>query len=855
MPPGTPYNGIIQPYRIRVDEFTTLDERKDGPLLYLLTHTHSDHLVGLTAKSFGHRVICSQDARVMLLNHEVYGERDLFAQELRVENIRTYAHLFVKPLMNSDGTAFVQGSRDLLRPIPLHTPTTIELTAKESVTVTLLDANHCLGAVMYLIEGPRGAVLHTGDFRAEPWFLESLKRNPFLQPYLASRNSVPKHGSNRLSKTLEAIYIDTACEEATDGLVELMDQFPETTYFFINVWTWGYEDILKAISRHFQQPIHVDRYKHKIYSKTSDPFLKSIITDEECTTRFHACERFARCSEVAVDDGPFHMNNISSTGKTVVYINAVNMDKQKWEEYCKETSDDLARGVNVRSLLVPLHRHSHLPELQRFVELFRPKSIVPNTLDPKLHGLDWAYVDRVFAPCLHPSSQNQVSDLASLQKRLGIDPRSVQRMDLGEDDDGDVSLKNIVGDKAATDIANRWADHGKLSSTLKFIREHLGEAENAFIDRLQGIETKQRSLSAKHLISEREKKAETSRYRGKVPDSDEETDDDEDAHTRTAEFFFGSPSGAAYKENYSWPSSSPSQSVEEVAVQQLTKVKAHGTPVADGSSRLNMLTPDSSPMVNKAGQSKGKGPAYPATPTKKPIRNTPSNRLSQLASSGKGKGKAVADSLSSPIQLIPRSKPKAPTSRLEDKGKKLRTFDSRGGFVFGAGRKEIIDVINIVSDDEMEHQEVKVEVENVEISSRDYKRKRTDSIHAETSYKRYRVSTSPFVESASTHERPIDKPLRHYPSSSSVSLGSASLRSIMTTPSSSMRSIGDNLSRASSSADLMTKEDELRAILEISARLAKNASKEEISQNYERKRSRQLQALESMQSLWSKGGD
>lgn len=34
-----------------------------------------------------------------------------------------------------------------------------------SVTVTFLDANHCVGAVMVLIEGYMGCVLYTGDIR------------------------------------------------------------------------------------------------------------------------------------------------------------------------------------------------------------------------------------------------------------------------------------------------------------------------------------------------------------------------------------------------------------------------------------------------------------------------------------------------------------------------------------------------------------------------------------------------------------------------------------------------------------------------------------------------------------------
>ena len=39
--------------------------------------------------------------------------------------------------------------------------------------------------------------------------------------------------------------------DATDGLVDLMGRFPVTTHFFINAWTWGYEDMLTAVAARF----------------------------------------------------------------------------------------------------------------------------------------------------------------------------------------------------------------------------------------------------------------------------------------------------------------------------------------------------------------------------------------------------------------------------------------------------------------------------------------------------------------------------------------------------------------------------------------------------------------------------
>lgn len=114
MPPGAPYNSFILPYRIRVDDFTTSTTQESAAALHLLTHTHSDHITGLSARSFGYKVVCSKDAKEMLLRHEVYAERELHQLELRAQKTRTYSHLKVDPLLQPDGTMFYGGSRDLL---------------------------------------------------------------------------------------------------------------------------------------------------------------------------------------------------------------------------------------------------------------------------------------------------------------------------------------------------------------------------------------------------------------------------------------------------------------------------------------------------------------------------------------------------------------------------------------------------------------------------------------------------------------------------------------------------------------------------------------------------------------------
>ncbi|KAI0263912.1 beta-lactamase-like protein [Gloeopeniophorella convolvens] len=350
MPPGTPYHGLIPPFPIRVDQFGAVPQLDAAPpALHLLSHTHSDHIVGLSAKSFASQIICSADAKEMLLKHEVYGARALVDAELRAEVRvgRTFGHLKVPPVVR-DGRVEYAGSRDLLKTLPLNTPTRIELSASQKITLTLIDANHCPGAVMFLVEGPDSAVLHTGDFRAEPWFLDDMRRNPFLQRYLAPMFPAPATpGSAPLFKTLDTIYLDTACmlsdkevptkADGTRDLVELMALLPPTTIFFINAWTWGYEEILRAVARAFHSQIHVDRYKHTVFSRLADPFLRSLVTLDASQTRFHACERFNRCSYADAEG--------------VVYINPVTMGKPKWAEYRAQTESRLRAAQPVTVLV------------------------------------------------------------------------------------------------------------------------------------------------------------------------------------------------------------------------------------------------------------------------------------------------------------------------------------------------------------------------------------------------------------------------------------------------------------------------------------------------------------------------
>ncbi|KAL2841396.1 beta-lactamase-like protein [Aspergillus pseudoustus] len=296
------FDGLVQEFPfISIDYFRKNPERPP-PLACFLSHAHSDHLQGL--ESFRAPFIyCSAATRELLLQIEKYPHRMNFNNGILESRRLHYKHL-----------------SKLLRPIPLNTPTEIDLTPRLSIRVTLLDANHCTGAVMFLIEGDGKAILYTGDIRSESWWIDSLIRHPVLIPYTL--------GNKRLDK----IYLDTTFANTShafhtfptkaEGLTELLrklEPYPEDTIFYFRAWTFGYEEVWMALSTALRSKIHVDRYQLGLYRSVASackegggaavaPSLcgyelgNRIVPgclSEDLQCRIHSCEPGVHCQAVS----------------------------------------------------------------------------------------------------------------------------------------------------------------------------------------------------------------------------------------------------------------------------------------------------------------------------------------------------------------------------------------------------------------------------------------------------------------------------------------------------------------------------------------------------------------------------
>ncbi|KAI7768122.1 hypothetical protein LZL87_011098 [Fusarium oxysporum] len=257
------FNGIVSEFPdIRIDFFRR-NAGAQPPLACFLSHVHSDHLAGIESlRSPLSSVYCSAATKEILLRLERYPCRINYAKGVLESTQQTFKHL-----------------RKVLKPLPLETPTSIELCPGREIQVTLFDANHCPGAVMFLVEGDNKAILYTGDIRSEPWFVNAISRNPNLIQYTSG------------IKTLDKIYLDTSFTEnvsfqtKAQGIAELLrkvSQYPSDTIFHLQAWTYGYEDVWLALSKALKSKIHVDDYKLRIYGS-----LKSNTTDSRFDTDIH----------------------------------------------------------------------------------------------------------------------------------------------------------------------------------------------------------------------------------------------------------------------------------------------------------------------------------------------------------------------------------------------------------------------------------------------------------------------------------------------------------------------------------------------------------------------------------------
>jgi glyoxylase-like metal-dependent hydrolase (beta-lactamase superfamily II) len=177
--------------------------------VYFLTHFHTDHMDGLTEGWDRGPLYCSDATAQLLLQ------------------VRKVSQKVVRK-----------------RPIDVSFHFTDPLTQMQ-LTATLVDADHCPGSVMVVLEGfPNGAVVHTGDFR----FHRGLCSSEALRRVADSKRCAQLYLDT--SWAHEAFQELPTKETSKMQLLDLIDRFPSEA-IVLHSHGLGDEELLAAVACQF----------------------------------------------------------------------------------------------------------------------------------------------------------------------------------------------------------------------------------------------------------------------------------------------------------------------------------------------------------------------------------------------------------------------------------------------------------------------------------------------------------------------------------------------------------------------------------------------------------------------------
>ncbi|XP_069489471.1 5' exonuclease Apollo-like [Ambystoma mexicanum] len=279
-------------------------QKKRHARLFFLSHMHSDHTAGLTS-TWRHRIYCSP-VTGKILHHQLQVKKSLICSlELAV------------------------GHKIDLDELGLQT-----------MTVTLIDANHCPGSVMFLFEGYFGTILHTGDFRYHPSMLQHppLNNTRIDVLYLDNTNFSP-------NKKLPSR------EEATKQIKDIIKEHPEHDVVF-GLYKIGKEKLMVELAKEFKSRIVVSPQKLE---------LLNLLELEDV---FEAGGGAGRISVVQESDvNRLNMNHWNQAHPTIAILPTSRPAKEWHKNY----------DVHV----VPYSDHSSYQELQEFLNILKPCSLEP----------------------------------------------------------------------------------------------------------------------------------------------------------------------------------------------------------------------------------------------------------------------------------------------------------------------------------------------------------------------------------------------------------------------------------------------------------------------------------------------
>ncbi|KAK3808521.1 MAG: hypothetical protein J3Q66DRAFT_355004 [Benniella sp.] len=370
------FDGLIREFpNVAIDNF----KKRPGVNVYLLSHVHSDHLTGLAAKNWDSPIYCSQITAKWLPMLATRSRQLAFETGEDRTLQRKYAHL-----------------EPYLRPLATDVPHYLDLGNGRNARLSLIPAHHCPGAVMFLLQDDCSCIMYTGDARNEPLDLQAL-------------SSMPIFSSS--TQRIDRLYLDTTfCHQAFEkfpsretvisDLVTFINRRPRLAHYYIDAWTFGYEDIWVGLAKAFHTKIHVAPYMYGLYEAIDDlihPKILPHLTMDGTSARFHSCRLGKTCGyggaggehssareliriqpNVAWFSPLLNKSRPQADAETILAQGQVigRTSTFKIKERLPQTigkRDDLCYYINYTF-------HASLTELQQLVRLVSPRALFPCVL-------------------------------------------------------------------------------------------------------------------------------------------------------------------------------------------------------------------------------------------------------------------------------------------------------------------------------------------------------------------------------------------------------------------------------------------------------------------------------------------
>ncbi|KAJ3223625.1 DNA break repair nuclease [Chytriomyces hyalinus] len=375
---------------------------------YFLSHFHADHYGGLTSKFSHGPIYCSKVTA------------NLVKSQLRVDE-------------------------KYIVEIPMNTKVLIE-----GVGVTLIDANHCPGAVLFLFEVPNPASptappfkhLHTGDFRAVPFHTTHplLKNERFTSLYLdttycdaryafpsqtrvlqvlgdvidevvvqgkkledviRSKEGAKNAAGQAMMRQFLAMGGNTVVHAAVAGVSALLGTTKRKTLVCVGTYTIGKERVFKMIAQRLGSKVYAETAKLKILSKLEDAELDDMLVDSPLSADVHVM----KIGQLNKEDLEKKLQSVSSHFSRIIAIRPTGWTHNPSglrgigkpdaasrpvitppTEFTAQSMKLQRISANIHVIPIPYSEHSSYTELKEFVCALSAEKIIP-TVNVRHHEM------------------------------------------------------------------------------------------------------------------------------------------------------------------------------------------------------------------------------------------------------------------------------------------------------------------------------------------------------------------------------------------------------------------------------------------------------------------------------------